>query len=46
MPHDHLAATPLEGGQIRVVRVVDELECLAVEFLVERIRDVSVEIEG
>src|SRR5882724_6458091 len=25
MPHDHLTATPLEGGQIRVVRVVDEL---------------------
>src|SRR5437016_14593296 len=46
MPHDHLAATSVEGGQIRVFRVVDELECLAVELLVERKRDVSVEIEG
>src|SRR5215468_4433156 len=46
MPHDHLTATPLEAGQIRVVRVVDELECLATELLVEGILDVSVESEG
>src|SRR5215471_975985 len=46
MPHDHLTATPLEGGQIRVVRVMDELECLATELLVEGILDVSVESEG
>src|SRR4029434_350188 len=46
MPHDHLAAMPVEGGQIRVFRVVDELECLAAGLLVERKADVSVDIEG
>jgi hypothetical protein len=45
MPHDHLAATFLEGGQISVFRLMNELECLAIELFVERKLKVGVEIE-
>ena len=46
MPHDHLAATFREGGQIRVFRMVDKFKCLAFELFVERKLNVGVEFKG
>ena len=46
MPHDHLATTFLEGGQIGVFRMVDIFKCLAFEFFVERKLNVGVKFKG